>query len=913
MEASALSHPEISFSLRNDNTSKIVLQTNKKESVLSVFTLLYGTEMARPLTDISITQDNFNFTGYISKEASVNKQLQFFFINRRPILKSKFHKVVNYIISKKSTICRPRPGPKPVVGYDYSPNESPPKQPDRFPVYVIHLECPLDEYDITFEPRKTLVEFKDWSKVLKLTKDLVYIFLRNCNLLAQEDKYMNKEEVIEMSDAVVKDALTEQSEIGTDINLGNYKAAITTDIVHAALRSKRVCHQSNVSEKGLSELEEETTSGEEDKIKTVSASSTECDSVPGQSLTSGNTDLDNIGKTFPQPGSSRRENNSPNFTTCPRLSVMLATQENEPVARTEVKEIPVVLKPKTALMQEPPTLTQMLESDGSQLSCIESSNKLDKDSGQMNQDVHSSITPPSSSVSSQGSLQSFREYFSSRGSLQSFRDYFKQKHTESSHVSSSCDDENAKSAKKDKQGASSALCLERLNKARFTLLNPPISRQKDKNSTQKKSPNSPYFVEVITEKRDTSSLLNRNDGEDNGNSTSLIERQQDRPQSTTLTDAHTHRPCQLQSHGPIISEEEAAKDNSDIQQKKSLPSTTIHKEGMNFLASKTCPLALNVNNEAENSRKRIFLSTESFVQTIHDVKKSKINVASKDNRDQDKQLLSFSSAKKNVEDSCHSKRVFGTPAEVPNVGGPQSNDKKSCTSGHLTTVKACNSFQDQSPKDFDGTQVRKDIKKTEFYPSVSSDLLIEFVPLDLRESGCQSHEKLSSKENEKIDMDVTTVANSIGTRGTQEFEISKGHGKLQGIGNESSTESNSIPAGATQEFEVNTESQGFHKENFIEPTQPFSVESNATSAETLEPSNSESTIDKCSKQPMDSPQNVKESDVMSIQPFISHDSATTDMIQQRDNDSNTPSSSVKSTGNCEAGSGWFYHRDPNTG
>ena len=96
---------------------------------------------------------------------------------------------------------------KQIVGRDYSLNSSPPKQPERHGVYVLNLECPLNEYDITFDPRKTLVEFKDWTGILKLLKDLMYNFLRHNNLLAQEDIYKENSDRCTFADPVLQEVL----------------------------------------------------------------------------------------------------------------------------------------------------------------------------------------------------------------------------------------------------------------------------------------------------------------------------------------------------------------------------------------------------------------------------------------------------------------------------------------------------------------------------------------------------------------------------------------------------------------------------------------------------------------------------------------------------------------------------------
>ena len=207
MEGIALFNPKISFSLRNEISGKMALKTQKCDSIQGTFSVLFGLEKSRHLVEVEEEQKPFRFKGYISTEAHSNKMMQYIYINGRLVLKSRIHKVVSWILQKRSVICRRKGIAKAMAGRDFSQNSSPPRQPERHGVYVLNLECPLNEYDITFDPRKTLVEFKDWTCVLKLLKDLVYNFLRQNNLLAQEDIYKGNWDKCTFTDPVLQEVL----------------------------------------------------------------------------------------------------------------------------------------------------------------------------------------------------------------------------------------------------------------------------------------------------------------------------------------------------------------------------------------------------------------------------------------------------------------------------------------------------------------------------------------------------------------------------------------------------------------------------------------------------------------------------------------------------------------------------------
>ena len=52
-----------------------------------------------------------------------------------------------------------------------------------YPVFYLSLECPFKEVDMSFEPRKTEVEFADWTAVVQFLEEAVHTFLKNNRLL----------------------------------------------------------------------------------------------------------------------------------------------------------------------------------------------------------------------------------------------------------------------------------------------------------------------------------------------------------------------------------------------------------------------------------------------------------------------------------------------------------------------------------------------------------------------------------------------------------------------------------------------------------------------------------------------------------------------------------------------------------
>ncbi|XP_064599786.1 uncharacterized protein LOC135466298 isoform X2 [Liolophura sinensis] len=177
LEAIALMNPGVSMSLRNDETGNKILQTNKCNSTLGIFKQLYGAVKAANLSEVNCSKDKFRVSGYISSEGHFNKNLQFVYINTRLVLKTEIHKFLNktlkkfYSSRKKDVIAT-----TPVTSETSLLSSSPTKHSDKHGIFVVNISCRFNEYDITFDPAKTLVEFKDWETVLSTVREFVEEF-----------------------------------------------------------------------------------------------------------------------------------------------------------------------------------------------------------------------------------------------------------------------------------------------------------------------------------------------------------------------------------------------------------------------------------------------------------------------------------------------------------------------------------------------------------------------------------------------------------------------------------------------------------------------------------------------------------------------------------------------------------------
>ncbi|OCT68157.1 mutL homolog 3 L homeolog isoform X2 [Xenopus laevis] len=181
VESLSLIHPSVSFSLKNDSMHSVVLQLAKTKDVRSRFCQIYGLPRSQKLCEIQHKVKEFDMWGYISCEAHYNKRMQYLYVNKRLVLKTKLHQLIDFLLRKESSICKPK---NINVGKSSSPGRSRSCQ-ELHGIFVINIYCHYSEYDVCFEPAKTLIEFKDWDTVLHCVEEGTRAFLKREKLYVE--------------------------------------------------------------------------------------------------------------------------------------------------------------------------------------------------------------------------------------------------------------------------------------------------------------------------------------------------------------------------------------------------------------------------------------------------------------------------------------------------------------------------------------------------------------------------------------------------------------------------------------------------------------------------------------------------------------------------------------------------------
>ncbi|XP_063041582.1 DNA mismatch repair protein Mlh3 [Engraulis encrasicolus] len=183
VEAISLMHPSVSFTVMNECTGTMQVQLSKVKSTYYRFAQIHGLEKAKKLKEVTHSCGRFEITGHIGCEGHYNNSLQYLFLNRRLLLRTRLHKQLKYILSKSAISNKLHCSPSvSQAATSFSPKDSV-GGGQLYGMYVINISCGYSEYDICLEPAKTLVEFKDWDSLSMCLDEGVRTFLAREGLL----------------------------------------------------------------------------------------------------------------------------------------------------------------------------------------------------------------------------------------------------------------------------------------------------------------------------------------------------------------------------------------------------------------------------------------------------------------------------------------------------------------------------------------------------------------------------------------------------------------------------------------------------------------------------------------------------------------------------------------------------------
>ena len=168
LKALALSHPAISITLRNELTGEVEFQSYVSESIEEAYGHLFPNDNLQ-LVSFKGHQKSWEVTGFFGTKRYYDKSKQFMFVNRRWMKRCKFIKQVANIFKNSVDTAKD--------------DSSSPRRRKMYPVFLVFLECPLSEVEMTLEPRKMLLEFEHPEAILSFIQTTIEQELRKNNLV----------------------------------------------------------------------------------------------------------------------------------------------------------------------------------------------------------------------------------------------------------------------------------------------------------------------------------------------------------------------------------------------------------------------------------------------------------------------------------------------------------------------------------------------------------------------------------------------------------------------------------------------------------------------------------------------------------------------------------------------------------
>ena len=162
----ALSHPEIRFTLINNNN--IILKTDGSNNLLKTISAIYGMDIARKMLEINGEDDDYVISGFISlpevNRAGRNHMVTL--VNGRVVRNQELNKTINDSY------------------HSYKPD-------NRYPIVVINIELDPSLVDVNIHPTKMDIKFSKLEELQQLIQNIITNRLKHQTLIPQANIVVN--------------------------------------------------------------------------------------------------------------------------------------------------------------------------------------------------------------------------------------------------------------------------------------------------------------------------------------------------------------------------------------------------------------------------------------------------------------------------------------------------------------------------------------------------------------------------------------------------------------------------------------------------------------------------------------------------------------------------------------------------
>lgn len=120
------------------------------------------------LIPVSVSKPPFKIFANISRATERSDQFQFVYVNGRLVRNKDIYKLIKKYLSKSFYLRN--------IGKEIKLTNDMPKETFH-PIFLIQIQCPYVEYEISSDPKKQQVEFQNWKIVMRCLEELVDKFV----------------------------------------------------------------------------------------------------------------------------------------------------------------------------------------------------------------------------------------------------------------------------------------------------------------------------------------------------------------------------------------------------------------------------------------------------------------------------------------------------------------------------------------------------------------------------------------------------------------------------------------------------------------------------------------------------------------------------------------------------------------
>ncbi|KAL1354262.1 DNA mismatch repair protein MLH3-like isoform X1 [Arachis hypogaea] len=163
----ALVRPNVSFKVIDVERDDELFCTQIASSPLALLTSGFGEEVSSFLQALEVENDIIKLSGYVSGPCNAlnMKALQYVYVNSQFVSSGPIHKLLSQLANRFEHLNSWN------TNNEFENKKKSRSQP--CPAYILNISCPRSFYDLTFEPSKTWVQFKDWDSILNFIEKVI--------------------------------------------------------------------------------------------------------------------------------------------------------------------------------------------------------------------------------------------------------------------------------------------------------------------------------------------------------------------------------------------------------------------------------------------------------------------------------------------------------------------------------------------------------------------------------------------------------------------------------------------------------------------------------------------------------------------------------------------------------------------